>query len=116
MEGVCWPADYDMRAFLRDIQSGLYFSGRGKWTSNLDRALNFKLINRAVSHVEKAGLRGVELVVVSGDAPTLPHYLLEFCTRWLTRSTSGTINWLISTIAPFLGLQAARLASDLIAS
>src|SRR6266567_1772415 len=30
----------DMRAFLRDIQSGLYFGGRGKWTPNLDRALN----------------------------------------------------------------------------
>ena len=62
---------YDMRAFLRDIQSGLYFGGRGKWTPSLDRALNFKLINRAVKHVEKAGLRGVELVVVSGDAPRL---------------------------------------------
>ena len=61
----------DMRAFLRDIQSGLYFSGRGKWTPKLDRAWNFKLINRAVRHVEKAGLRGVELVVVSGDAPHL---------------------------------------------
>ena len=60
-----------MRAFLRDIQSGLYFSGRGKWTPKLDRAWNFKLINRAVRHVEKAGLRGVELVVVSGDAPHL---------------------------------------------
>jgi len=61
----------DMRAFLRDIQSGLYFGGRGKWTPNLDRALNFRLINRAVRHVEKTGLRGVELVVVSGDAPHL---------------------------------------------
>ena len=61
----------DMRAFLRDIQSGLYFSGRGKWTPKLDRALNFRLINRAVRHVEKAGLRGVELVVVSGAAPHL---------------------------------------------
>ena len=60
-----------MRAFLRDIQSGLYFSGRGKWTPNLGRALNFKLINRAVRHVEKTGLRGVELVVVSGAAPHL---------------------------------------------
>ena len=57
----------DMRAFLRDIQSGLYFSGRGKWTPNLDRALNFKLINRPVRHVEKAGLREVELVVASAD-------------------------------------------------
>ena len=61
----------DMRAFLRDIQSGLYFSGRGKWTPNLDRALNFRLINRAVRHVEKTGLRGVELVVASSDAPHL---------------------------------------------
>ena len=61
----------NMRAFLRDIQSGLYFSAGGKWTPNLDRALNFKLINRAVRHVEKAGLRGVELVVASGDAPHL---------------------------------------------
>src|SRR5438034_11176398 len=81
----------DMRTFLRDIQSGLYFSGRGKWTPKLDRALNFKLINRAVRHVEKAGLRGVELVVGSGDAPDLPHYLLEFCTRWLSRFTGGMI-------------------------
>ena len=61
----------NMRAFLRDIQSGLYFSGGGKWTPNLERALNFKLINRAVRHVEKAGLRGVELVVATGDATHL---------------------------------------------
>ena len=55
----------DMKTFLRDIHSGLYVRGRGKWTPDPDRALNFKLINRAVKHVEKAGLRGVELVVAS---------------------------------------------------
>ena len=60
-----------MRTFLRDIQSGLYFRGRGKWTPNLARALNFKLINRAIKHAEKAGLRGIELVVASADAPHL---------------------------------------------
>jgi len=58
-----------MKTFLRDIQTGLYFSGRGKWTPNPAMALNFKLVNRAIKHAEKAGLRGIELVVASADAP-----------------------------------------------
>ena len=60
-----------MRTLLRDIQTGLYFRGRGKWTPNPAMALNFKLVNRAIKHAEKTGLRRVELVVASADGPHL---------------------------------------------
>jgi hypothetical protein len=56
-----------MKTFLRDIQSGLYFRGHGTWTPDPASALNFKLIKRAIKHAEKAGLRGVELVVASEE-------------------------------------------------
>jgi len=57
-----------MRAFLRDIQSGLYFSRHGNWTPNPERAMDFKAVNRAIKHAERSGLRGVELVVGSAGA------------------------------------------------
>ncbi len=60
-----------MRTFLRDMESGLYFSRHGKWTPDPERALDFKLVNRAIRHAERIGLRGVELVVGSAGAPRL---------------------------------------------
>lgn len=53
------------------MESGLYFSRHGKWTPDPERALDFKLVNRAVRHAERIGLRGVELVVGSAGAPHL---------------------------------------------
>ncbi len=60
-----------MRAFLRDIQSGLYFSRHGNWTPDPERARDFKVVNRAIKHAERSGLRGVELVVGSAGVPDL---------------------------------------------
>lgn len=60
-----------MRTFLRDIESGLYFSRHGKWTPDPQTALDFRLVKRAIKHAEKIGLRGVELVVGSTGAPHL---------------------------------------------
>lgn len=78
-----------MRTFLRDVKSGLFFEGRGKWTSNPERALDFKLIRRAIRHAEKAGLQGAELVVASGNPAhltILPGEILylphESSTKW----------------------------------
>ncbi len=75
-----------MRTFLRDVESGLYFSRHGKWTPDPERALDFKLVNRAVRHAERIGLRGVELVVGSAGDPhltALPVALMRPVTdRW----------------------------------
>jgi hypothetical protein len=60
-----------MQAFLRDIKSGHYLGGRGKWTAGPESACDFKSIERAIKHAEKNHLQGVELVVTSGDPPHL---------------------------------------------
>ena len=60
-----------MRAFLRDIQSGWYVSRHGDWTPDPERAMDFKVVNRAIKHAERSGLRGVELVVGFAGAPHL---------------------------------------------
>jgi len=73
-----------MRTFLRDIQSGLYFKECGKWTPDPERARDFKLINRAIRHAEKTGLRGVELIVASADPRQLTALPVE-----LMHSTIG---------------------------
>src|SRR6266436_4313381 len=41
--GLKSRADECMRTFLRDVESGLYFSRHGKWTPDPERALDFKL-------------------------------------------------------------------------
>jgi hypothetical protein len=78
-----------MKTFLRDIQSGLYLRGRGEWTPDPHRALNFKLVNRAIKHAEKVGLRGVELVLAAADSPRLTalpvgvgHLRTQSLARW----------------------------------
>jgi hypothetical protein len=61
----------NMQAFLRDTKSGHYLDGRGKWTPGLERACDFKTIERAIKHAEKNHLQGVKLIVASGDPPHL---------------------------------------------
>ena len=50
-----------MRTLLRSIQTGLYFQGPDKWTTNPDEALDFKSIDRAVNFVETWTLKEMEL-------------------------------------------------------
>jgi len=59
----------NMRAFLRDAKSGHYLGSHGKWTTGIERACDFKSIERAIKHAESNRLQGVELVVTSGDPP-----------------------------------------------
>jgi hypothetical protein len=61
----------NMRAFLRDAKSGHYLGSHGKWTTGIERACDFKSIERAIKHAETNRLQGVELVVTSGDPPHL---------------------------------------------
>ena len=49
----------------------MYFSRHGNWTPDPERARDFKVVNRAIKHAERSGLRGVELVVGSAGAPHL---------------------------------------------
>lgn len=61
----------NMQAFLRDTKSGHYLGGRGKWTPGLERACDFKSIERAIKHAQLNHLQGVELIVASGEPPRL---------------------------------------------
>jgi len=60
-----------MKTFLRDIRTGLYYKAFGEWTPDPAEALSFKLINSAIKRADKMGLRGVQLVVKSPNAPHL---------------------------------------------
>ena len=77
-----------MRAFLRDIRTGLYFKAGGEWTPDPARALSFKLINNAIKRADKMGLRGVELVVRSANLThltALPVEILDNTRHSVTR-------------------------------
>jgi len=50
-----------MRTLLRSIQTGLYFQGPDKWTSDPAEALDFKSIDRALNFVETWALKEMEL-------------------------------------------------------
>jgi hypothetical protein len=50
-----------MKTLLRDVTTGLYFQGPGKWTGNAADARDFKAIDRAIEFVQTWKLDGVEL-------------------------------------------------------
>jgi len=50
-----------MRTLLRNRVTGLYFQGPDKWTSDPGAALDFKMIDRAVTFIETWRLRDMEL-------------------------------------------------------
>jgi len=41
-----------MRTLLRNTATGLYFEGPDRWTSDPARALDFKMIDRAIKFIE----------------------------------------------------------------
>ena len=43
-----------MRTLLRNTATGLYFQGPDMWTSDPKQALDFKLIDRALSFIESS--------------------------------------------------------------
>ena len=50
-----------MRTLLRNVKNGLYFQGPDRWTEDLAKAHDFKLIDRALKFVERWRLAHVEL-------------------------------------------------------
>lgn len=56
-----------MRTILRKVSTGLYFQGPDQWTRNPAKAHNFKLIDHALSFVEKWHLQDVELAFAFDD-------------------------------------------------
>jgi hypothetical protein len=60
---VCSAPETVMRTLLRHAATGQYFQALERWTRNPARAYDFKAVNRAVRFVQKAGFRGMELVL-----------------------------------------------------
>jgi hypothetical protein len=50
-----------MRTLLRNTTTGLYFQGPDRWTSNPADALDFKMIDRAITFIETWSLKDMEL-------------------------------------------------------
>jgi hypothetical protein len=50
-----------MKTLLQKVASGLYFQGPDQWTSNPEKAFNFKSIDHALEFVGKWRLDDVEL-------------------------------------------------------
>jgi hypothetical protein len=50
-----------MRTLLRNTATGLYFQGPDRWTADPSQALDFKMIDRALSFIETWRLRNMEL-------------------------------------------------------
>lgn len=56
-----------MKTLLRNVSTGLYFRGPDQWTSNPALAHNFKLIDRALSFVDRWQLKDMELAFAFED-------------------------------------------------
>ncbi len=62
---------HTMRTLLRHTGTGLYFQGLDKWTSDPDRAYDFRFIDRAVEFVDTWTLTEVELAFAFDDPQTI---------------------------------------------
>jgi hypothetical protein len=70
-----------MKTLLRNVPTGLYVQSAGNWTGNPDEALDFKTMSQAISFVETAGLRKMELAFVSDPLSPFTEVPLELL-RW----------------------------------
>lgn len=62
-----------MKTLLRDVSSGCYFEGPGKWTSNPRAAFDFKMIDRALRFVQAWHLENVEIAFAfESEVKTVP--------------------------------------------
>ncbi len=66
-----------MRTLLRHTGTGLYFQGLDKWTSNPDRAYDFRFIDRAVQFVATWDVTEVELAFAFDDPQSITTVPLE---------------------------------------
>jgi len=70
-----------MRTLLRNVPTGLYVQAAEAWTGNPDEAFDFQTMGQAISFVEKAGLRKMELAFVSPHLCRFTEVPLELL-RW----------------------------------
>lgn len=66
-----------MRTLLRRVPNGLYFQGPDQWTSDPSRALDFRMIDRALRFIQQWGLKDVELAFAFNDFRTITRVPLE---------------------------------------
>lgn len=66
-----------MRTLLRHTGTGLYFQGPDKWTSDPDRAYDFRFIDRAVQFVDTWSLGEVELAFAFDNPQSITTVPLE---------------------------------------
>jgi hypothetical protein len=66
-----------MRTLVRQIQTGSYFQGPDRWTEDLDRAYDFRFMDRAVQHIETWDLSDVELVFAFSDPVSITTVALD---------------------------------------
>jgi hypothetical protein len=57
-----------MRTLLRNTVNGLYLQSPDKWTSDPERAFDFRFTDRALKYVETWHLNQVELAFASNDS------------------------------------------------
>jgi hypothetical protein len=70
-----------MKTLLRNVPTGLYVQSAEDWTGNPGEAHDFKTMSQAISFVEKAGLRKMELAFVSDSLCPFTEVPLELL-RW----------------------------------
>src|SRR5689334_20177408 len=66
-----------MRTLLRQVATGLYYQGPDQWTTNPERAHNFKMIDRALDFIDRWKLRDVKLPFAFSGARQVKHVPVE---------------------------------------
>jgi hypothetical protein len=62
-----------MRTLLRNISTGAYFEGPGRWTPNPESAFDFKMIDRALRFMQTWHLENVEVAFAfESEVKTVP--------------------------------------------
>ena len=75
-----------MKTLLMRPATGMYLQGLGKWTSDPERAFDFKLIDRALKFVEIWRLKDVELAFACEDMQHIVEVPVEKAALGFTRA------------------------------
>ena len=78
-----------MRTLLRNSSNGSFYIAPNRWTSNLSKAHNFKLISAAIRFAQEHRLVGAELILALDDPAQITAIPLEKFHRGLSRLKSG---------------------------
>ena len=66
-----------MRTLLRHTETGLYFQGPDRWTSDPDKAYDFRFADRAARYIETWDLKEVELAFAFSDLDSIAPLALD---------------------------------------